>query len=111
MKPYTLEIITRRLASEHVRLASLSVFEFPSISFPPLFRSQDVTTDEKFHACRTGLRFLGLVASIDPDRDGVPESVEAAHGAGIRVVMITGNVWEPPGGHGLRRSMSPWSPA
>merc|ERR1712012_981073 len=37
------------------------------------------------------LRLLGLVASIDPDRDGVPESVTSARGAGIRVVMITGD--------------------
>jgi len=52
---------------------------------------EDATTDEKFEACRIGLCFVGLVASIDPDRDGVPESVEAAHGAGMRVVMITGD--------------------
>jgi magnesium-transporting ATPase (P-type) len=52
---------------------------------------EDVTTDQKFQACRSGLRLVGLVASIDPDRDGVPESVELARGAGIRVVMITGD--------------------
>ena len=34
---------------------------------------------------------MGLVASIDPERDGVPDSVVAARGAGIRVVMITGD--------------------
>jgi len=52
---------------------------------------ENVSTDQKFQACRVGLRFVGLVASIDPDRDGVPESVEAARDAGIRVVMITGD--------------------
>jgi magnesium-transporting ATPase (P-type) len=31
------------------------------------------------------------VASIDPDRDGVKESVGLARGAGVRVVMITGD--------------------
>jgi len=50
-----------------------------------------VTTDQRFAACRQGLCLVGLVASIDPDRDGVPESVELARGAGIRVVMITGD--------------------
>ena len=52
---------------------------------------EDLSTDRKFEACRKDLRLVGLVASIDPDRDGVPESVIAARGAGIRVVMITGN--------------------
>jgi len=37
------------------------------------------------------LQLVGLVASIDPDRDGVKLSVEQARGAGIRVVMITGD--------------------
>merc|ERR1719251_83653 len=54
-------------------------------------RNEELTTDNKFEACRKGLRLLGLVASIDPDRDGVPESVKAARGAGIRVIMITGD--------------------
>jgi len=53
--------------------------------------NDDLTTDQKFSACRQDLRLLGLVASIDPDRDGVPESVISARGAGIRVVMITGD--------------------
>merc|ERR1719343_1528120 len=53
--------------------------------------NEDLTTDQKFEMCRSELRLVGLVASIDPDRDGVPESVIAARGAGIRVVMITGD--------------------
>ncbi|CAL1163717.1 unnamed protein product [Cladocopium goreaui] len=51
----------------------------------------EITTDQKFEACRKQLRLIGLVASIDPERDGVPDSVVAARGAGIRVVMITGD--------------------
>merc|ERR1740129_1888248 len=47
--------------------------------------------DTKFKLCRQDLRLVGLVASIDPDRDGVKESVDVARGAGIRVVMITGD--------------------
>jgi magnesium-transporting ATPase (P-type) len=52
---------------------------------------EDVTIDTKFTSCRGPLRFLGLVASIDPERTGVPEAVQTARGASIRVVMITGD--------------------
>merc|ERR1719367_1011586 len=51
----------------------------------------NLNTDQKFLACRQDLQLLGLVASIDPDRDGVPKSVLDARGAGIRVIMITGD--------------------
>jgi Ca2+-transporting ATPase len=37
------------------------------------------------------LRFLGLVALADPLRPEVPAAVAECHGAGIRVVMITGD--------------------
>jgi len=45
-------------------------------------------TNRKFKAFRKGLRLVGLVASFDPDSDGVPMSVIAARRAGVRVVMI-----------------------
>lgn len=51
----------------------------------------EITTDVKFSKCREGLQLLGLVASIDPERAGVPEAVVTARGASIRVVMITGD--------------------
>ena len=35
--------------------------------------------------------FLGLVASIDPEREGVREAVQKANLASIRVIMITGD--------------------
>ncbi|CAE7658005.1 yloB [Symbiodinium sp. CCMP2456] len=50
-----------------------------------------ISTDQKFEACRKQLRLIGLVASIDPERDGVPDSVLAARGAGIRVVLLSCN--------------------
>ncbi len=37
------------------------------------------------------LTFLGLVAMIDPAKEGVKESVEEARKAGIRIIMITGD--------------------
>lgn len=37
------------------------------------------------------LTWLGLVAMTDPPRDGVADAVAACRGAGIRVVMVTGD--------------------
>merc|ERR1712072_1019123 len=52
---------------------------------------EDMSVEEKFMTLRKDLKLVGLVASIDPDRDGVRESVLQARGASIRVVMITGD--------------------
>ncbi len=38
-----------------------------------------------------GFTFAGLVGIADPIREGVPDAVMIAHGAGIRVVMVTGD--------------------
>lgn len=39
----------------------------------------------------TGLTFLGLAAMVDPPRSAVAEAVQQCHGAGIRIIMITGD--------------------
>ena len=39
----------------------------------------------------TGLTFLGLVGIVDPPRPEVMDAIKEAHGAGIRVKMITGD--------------------
>jgi len=72
-------------------LRVLAIAARPMKNLPYDENNEDVTTDQKFEACRKQLRLIGLVASIDPERDGVPQSVLAARGAGIRVVMITGD--------------------
>jgi len=76
-------------SSEALRVLAIATQTFEQMPFDQ--NNEDLTTDQKFEACRKDLRLLGLVASIDPDRDGVPESVTSARGAGIRVVMITGD--------------------
>jgi len=76
-------------SSMALRVLAIATRSMPELPFA--MDDEDVTTDQKFQACQSGLRLVGLVASIDPDRDGVPESVELARGAGIRVVMITGD--------------------
>jgi P-type Ca2+ transporter type 2C len=38
-----------------------------------------------------GYQFLGLLAFVDPVRDGVREAVAKAQAAGIRVIMVTGD--------------------
>lgn len=43
------------------------------------------------HVSDLGLELVGLVALADPLREGVKDSVQECHGAGIRVVMITGD--------------------
>jgi len=39
----------------------------------------------------SGLTLLGVVAMADPARPGVRDAVDQAHGAGIRVIVITGD--------------------
>ncbi|KAG2984209.1 hypothetical protein PC120_g24286 [Phytophthora cactorum] len=52
-------------------------------------RLEDV--DKKFAVLSKLLVFLGLVASIDLERDGVRDAIAMAREASIRRVMITGD--------------------
>jgi calcium-translocating P-type ATPase len=52
---------------------------------------------ESREAAERALRFLGLVAMVDPPRPEVPAAVAACHGARIRIIVITGD-------HGLTAS-------
>jgi len=51
----------------------------------------EVEEDTLFESACQALTLLGLTASIDPERDGVKESVEQARTAGVRTVMVTGD--------------------
>merc|ERR1719215_2328984 len=81
--------IVDHYSSKALRVLAIATRTMSKLPFDE--NNEDLSTDQKFEACRKNLKLLGLVASIDPDRDGVPQSVLDARGAGIRVVMITGD--------------------
>merc|ERR1711988_814521 len=76
-------------SSQALRVLAIAVNPMANIPFDQ--SDDDLSTDAKFSACQKDLMLVGLVASIDPARDGVKVSVDDARGAGIRVVMITGD--------------------
>ena len=55
-----------------------------------------------------GLRFVGLMAMIDPPRPGVPDAVAKCRSAGIKVVMVTGD--HPITAQAIARSVGIISP-
>ncbi len=48
-------------------------------------------TEEGREFCETDMAYLGFVTILDPPREGVRDSVEECHEAGVEVVMITGD--------------------
>jgi len=81
--------IVDEYSAKALRVLAIAYRAFDEMPFDT--NDDDLNTDQKFNACRESLCLAGLVASIDPARGGVKESVESARGAGIRVVMITGD--------------------
>jgi potassium/sodium efflux P-type ATPase len=78
------------LSSQALRVLAVAVRPLSQLPFD-MDKAEDISADEKMeHLCKD-LTFLGLVASIDPPREGVRDSVEACYAANIRVMMITGD--------------------
>ncbi|CAI5702805.1 unnamed protein product [Peronospora effusa] len=75
------------LSSQALRVLAVAIQ--PMQELPYAKDCDDV--DEKFAALAKPLIFLGLVASIDPERDGVRDAIATARAASIRTVMITGD--------------------
>lgn len=81
------------LSSQALRVLAVAARTMTELPFDPKDKDLEWTTDQKFDSIvkQPGLTLLGLVASIDPERDGVAQSVLDAHGGHIRVIMITGD--------------------
>ena len=70
----------KRMADEALRVLACAYKEYDGA--PESFEAEDLEKD---------LIFIGIVGMIDPIRPEVKDAVERCHGAGIRVVMITGD--------------------
>ncbi|RLN60479.1 hypothetical protein BBJ28_00016582 [Nothophytophthora sp. Chile5] len=75
------------LSSQALRVLAVAIQPLEKLPY-----AQDCDdVEEKFAALSQPLVFLGLVASIDPERDGVRDAIATARAASIRTVMITGD--------------------
>jgi P-type Ca2+ transporter type 2C len=80
------------LADQHCQAIRRQVTGLQSQGFYVLgVASKELPGDEPFEQAESGMTFLGLLALIDPARPGAAEAIARAQGAGIRVVMITGD--------------------
>jgi len=75
------------LSSQALRVLAVAIQPLFELPFGP--DCDDI--DEKFTKLSQPLVLLGLMASIDPERDGVREAIATARRASIRTVMITGD--------------------
>lgn len=83
------------LSSQALRVLAIAIRCLKELPFD--LNNDEVSTDDKFKALvqsSTGVRLMGLVASIDPPREGVLEAVRTANEGGIKVVMITGDYFK-----------------
>lgn len=75
------------LSSKALRVLAVAIRPLEKLPF-----SDDCDdVEEKFAALSQPLVFVGLMASIDPERDGVREAIQTARRASVRTVMITGD--------------------
>lgn len=80
------------LSSQALRVLAIAIHPLTHMPFSVDVTSDDggeLDVDAKFRLLSAPLVFLGLVASMDPPRPGVEQSVAIARTAGIRTVMIT----------------------
>jgi potassium/sodium efflux P-type ATPase len=76
------------LSSQALRVLAIAVRPLHEL---PYDANEDVSADMKMGTLCQDLTLVGLVASIDPPRQGVREAVQAAHEGHLRVMMITGD--------------------
>ena len=83
---------TYPLADQHCQTIRQQVTELQSQGFYVLgVAKRDLPPGIYSDQAESGMTFLGLLALIDPPRPGAAEAISRAQGAGIRVVMITGD--------------------
>merc|ERR1712110_1258668 len=70
------------------RVLGFCDFELPADQYPPGY-AFDIEEPQNFPL--KGLRFVGLMAMIDPPRAAVPDAVSKCRSAGIKVIMVTGD--------------------
>jgi magnesium-transporting ATPase (P-type) len=78
------------LSSQALRVLAVAVHPLAELPFS-IDKAEELSADEKMAYLCKNMTFLGLVASLDPPREGVQQAVQAAHDGHIQVVMITGD--------------------
>lgn len=85
----------RNTILEAVDALSSQALRVLAVAIRPLdrmpFSDDEEDVEAKFEALCAPLIFVGLVASIDPPREGVKNAIHTAREASIRTVMITGD--------------------
>ncbi|KAK1942216.1 Calcium-transporting ATPase 1 [Phytophthora citrophthora] len=75
------------LSSQALRVLAVAIRPLDRMPFS----DDEEDVEAKFEALCSPLIFVGLVASIDPPREGVKDAIHTARQASIRTVMITGD--------------------
>ncbi|RLN54755.1 hypothetical protein BBJ29_007584 [Phytophthora kernoviae] len=75
------------LSSQALRVLAVAIRPLENMPFS----ADEDDVEARFEALCAPLIFVGLVASIDPPREGVKDAIHKARQASIRTVMITGD--------------------
>lgn len=85
------------------------VLGFADLPLPSKYQDDFEFNTDDVNFPTEGLRFLGLMALIDPPRAAVPDAVATCKFAGIKVIMVTGD--HPITAHAIAKSVGIISPS